>query len=171
MRLAVFGSVIALFLGLSVQHAAAVQLTAELGHTEESTTTLRLGLRKAFQASWWQSDIGHLTGYWDTGYTYWEGDKESNNHSLSFSPVFVYEFSAERVKPYLEAGIGVAAFRHTRVEERNLSTVFQFEDRLGVGLRYRNQVLGLRAVHYSNAGIKRPNDGINLYTLQYSFSL
>lgn len=171
MRLFLASGVAAAILSLSVQQAAAVEFSAAVGRTDKSTSTLRIGLKKDFQSRWWQSDVGALTGYWDAGYTYWEGDKESNNHSLSVSPVLVYEFSGERVKPYLEAGIGVAAFRHTRIESRNLSTAVQFEDRLGVGLRFRNQTLGLRVMHYSNAGLKRPNDGIEMYSLHYSLAL
>lgn len=171
MRVFLTSGLAAVILAFSVQQAAAVELTAAVGRTEKSTSTVRIGLQKNFQSRWFQSDVGALTGYWDGGYTYWEGDKESNNHSLSVSPVFVYEFNGERVKPYVEAGIGVAAFRHTRIENRNLSTSLQFEDRLGVGLRLRNQTLGLRAVHYSNAGLKKPNDGIEMYSLHYSLAL
>ncbi len=171
MRLFLSSGLIAVILGLGVQQVAAVELTAAAGRTEESTLTLRIGLQQAFESRWFQSDVGALSGYWDAGYTYWEGDKKSNNHSLSVSPVFVYEFNGERVKPYVEAGIGVAAFRHTRVENRNLGSSMQFEDRLGVGLRMRNQTLGLRAVHYSNAGIKKPNDGIEMYSVHYSLAL
>ena len=171
MRVFLTSGLAAVLLACSVQQAAAVELTAAVGRTEKSTSTLRIGLQKNFQSRWLQSDVGALTGYWDGGYTYWEGDKKSNNHSLSVSPVFVYEFNGERVKPYVEAGIGVAAFRHTRIENRNLSTSLQFEDRLGVGLRLRNQTLGLRAVHYSNAGLKKPNDGIEMYSMHYSLAL
>ena len=171
MRVFLTSALAAVILAFSVQQAAAVELTAAVGRTEKSTSTLRIGLQKSFQSRWLQSDVGALTGYWDGGYTYWEGDKKSNNHSLSVSPVFVYEFNGERVKPYVEAGIGVAAFRHTRIENRNLSTSLQFEDRLGVGLRLRNQTLGLRAVHYSNAGLKKPNDGIEMYSMHYSLAL
>ena len=47
----------------------------------------------------------------------------------------------------------------------------QFEHRLGVGLRFRNQTLGLRAMHYSNGGIKKPNDGIEMYSVLYRLAL
>jgi len=171
MRVVLLSGITALTLALSVQQVSALELSAAVGHTQESTSLLRLGLRKSFQSSWWHSDLGALSGYWAAGYTYWDGDKKTSNHSLSVSPVFVYEFNAARIKPYIEAGIGVAAFRHTRVEQRDLSTAFQFKDRIGVGLGYRNQRLGLSAIHYSNAGIKKPNDGINTYSLHYSLAL
>lgn len=171
MRLLITSTVTALVLGLSVQQASAVDLTAAVGRTEESTSTLRIGLQKDFQTRWWQSDVGALTGYWDAGYTYWKGDKGSDNHSISLSPVLVYEFNGDVVKPYIEAGIGVSLFENTRIESRRLGSSFQFEDRLGLGVRFYNQALGLRVTHYSNAGLKSPNDGIEAYSLHYQVGL
>ncbi|MNE17024.1 Lipid A deacylase PagL precursor [compost metagenome] len=53
-----------------------------------------------------------------------------------------------------------------------MSTSFQFEDRLGFGLRFAGgQEVGVRAIHYSNAGIKTPNDGIETYSLHYRMPL
>ena len=48
----------------------------------------------------------------------------------------MYEFAGETVKPYIEAGIGLALFSNTEVEEQKLGTAFQFEDRIGFGLRF-----------------------------------
>lgn len=157
-------------LGLSSFAAQAVDFTAAVGESGESTSVFRLGAQWNWDRSWMQSDVGRLTGYWDAGYTYWDGDDTASNHSLSFAPVFVYEFAGETVKPYLEAGIGVAFFESTELEGHDLSTSFQFEDRLGAGLRFSGQEVGIRAVHYSNAGIKQPNDGVETYTLHYRLS-
>lgn len=146
----------------------AVDFTAAVGRTGESTTTYRIGAQFDFNRSWFQTSVGHLTGYWDAGYTYWQGDDSSSNHSLSLAPVFVYEFAGDSVRPYLEVGIGVAAFESTKVEGNELGSSFQFEDRLGAGLRFAGgHEVGLRAIHYSNAGIKKPNDGIETYSLHY----
>ncbi|MDG9925983.1 MULTISPECIES: acyloxyacyl hydrolase [unclassified Pseudomonas] len=157
-------------LGLSSLSAQAVDFTAAIGQSGDSTMVYRLGAQWDWDKSWWQSSVGHLTGYWDAGYTYWEGDETSSNHSLSFAPVFVYEFAGETVKPYIEAGIGVAAFANTELEDNDLGSSFQFEDRIGLGLRFSGQEVGIRALHYSNAGIKQPNDGVEAYTLHYRTS-
>ena len=152
--------------------AQAAGLEFAVGHTSESTMTYRLGLKSDWDKSWLQSDVGRLTGYWDGAYTYWEGDKSSASNSLSFSPVLVYEFAGESVKPYLEAGIGVALFSHTEVEGNRLGTAFQFEDSLGFGLRFAGgHEVGIRASHYSNAGISSTNDGIESYALHYTMPL
>jgi lipid A 3-O-deacylase len=86
--------------------------------------------------------------------------------------VFVYEFSGQNVKPYIEAGVGVALFANTEVEDNKLGTAFQFEDRIGFGLRFNGgHEVGIRATHYSNAGIKSTNDGVESYSLHYTMPL
>lgn len=54
--------------------------------------------------------------------------------------------------------------------EFEMGSSFQFEDRIGAGLRFSGQEIGIRALHYSNAGIKQPNDGVEAYTLHYRTS-
>ena len=108
-KLLCLAAVAAVTLGQSFTTQAA-DITFAVGQTSDSTMTYRLGLESNWDASWWQTSVGRLTGYWDAGYTYWEGDETAGNNSLSFAPVFVYEFAGESVKPYIEAGIGVAAF-------------------------------------------------------------
>ncbi|MFJ4373461.1 acyloxyacyl hydrolase [Pseudomonas japonica] len=152
--------------------AQAADVTFAVGQTSDSTMTYRLGLESAWDVSWWQTSVGRLTGYWDAGYTYWDGDKTSSNHSLSFAPVFVYEFAGDSVKPYIEAGIGVAAFANTELENNDLGSSFQFEDRIGFGLRFAGgHEVGIRAIHYSNAGLSQPNDGVESFALHYRMSL
>lgn len=153
----------------SVAAAQAADVTVAVGQSGESTMVYRLGTQFDF-GTLRQYGSGRLTGYWDAGYTYWQGDDSSSNHSLSFSPVFVYEFAGDTLKPYVEAGIGLAAFSSTELEDNDLGSSFQFEDRLGFGLRFAGQEVGLRAAHYSNAGLKQPNDGAEAYTLHYRLS-
>lgn len=153
---------------LAQMPAHAMGVTAAVGQTGESTMTYRLGVQFEFGASWWQTSVGRLTGYWDAGYTYWKGDEASSNHSLSIAPVFVYEFNGDSVKPYLELGVGIAGFDSTEIEDRELGSSFQFEDRIGAGLRFAvGHELGIRAIHYSNAGLKQPNDGVESYAVHY----
>lgn len=150
--------------------AQAADVSVAIGQTGDSTMVYRMATQWDWSQSWWQSDLGRLTGYCDLAYTFWDGDKTASNHSISTAPVLVYEFAGEHVKPYIEAGIGVALFSSTELESNKLGSSFQFEDRLGVGLRFADQEVGLRAIHYSNAGIKQPNNGVEAYTLHYRLS-
>lgn len=166
-KLVGLAAAVALSLG-SVTAVQAAGLTFSVGQSGDSTMVYRLGAQFDFNSRWFESSVGHLSGYWDAGYTYWEGDDTSTNHSVSFAPVFVYEFAGQNVKPYLEAGIGVAAFSSTKLESNDLGSSFQFEDRIGAGLRFAGgHEIGIRAIHYSNAGIKKPNDGVESYAVHY----
>lgn len=158
----------ALCLGLPAA-ANAAEVTGAVGVTGQGAMTYRASLDLAWEQQWLQSETGHLGGYWDAGYTYWEGGAiASGAHSLSFSPVFVYEFANFTYKPFVEFGIGAAFFSKTDVGDHRLGSSFNFEDRLGVGLKLSDtQKVGLRALHYSNAGLQSPNEGIESYSLYY----
>ena len=68
-----------------VSAVQAMDLSVAVGQTGDSTMTYRLGTQFDFNQSWFVSDVGRLTGYWDAGYTFWEGDETASNHSLSFT--------------------------------------------------------------------------------------
>lgn len=70
----------------------------------------------------------------------------------------------------LEAGIGANLFSATRIAGKNISTAYQFGDSLGYVHRFADTPwsAGLRFTHYSNASIKRPNPGLNLFELRVS---
>lgn len=95
----------------------------------------------------------------------------------SRSPSRVWQFSAipflrwswnERY--YLEAGVGATVFSRTDFADKNLSTAFQFGDHIGVGAYLSDTSrIGLRFSHFSNAGIKEPNPGLNILQLLYTY--
>ncbi|MFA7670303.1 MAG: acyloxyacyl hydrolase [Burkholderiaceae bacterium] len=106
----------------------------------------------------------------ELGAAYWRADG-------SRSPGSVWQFSATPFlrwtwadRYYLEAGIGATVFSRTDFADKNLSTAFQFGDHIGVGMHLSpHSRLSLRYSHYSNAGIKRPNPGLNILQLNYSY--
>lgn len=151
--------------------ASAIDLTLAVGTTGDASETVRIALQRDFRRSWWQTNTGRLTGYWDLGYTYWIDDVRSDNHSLALSPVLVYEFAGNRLRPYGEFGVGIGVFADTRLEDNELASAFQFEDRIGFGVRFGRHELGVRAIHYSNARIKQPNQGVESYAIHYRVSL
>ncbi|MCL4122781.1 UNVERIFIED_CONTAM: hypothetical protein GTU68_001247 [Idotea baltica] len=160
----------ALMLGASAAQAHSVSFS--IGQTSESTAVYRVATQFNFGTKWLESDTGHLTGYWDAGYTYWIGDDTASNNSISLSPVFTYVFnSSGGITPYIEAGIGGALFSSTELETNDLSTSFLFEDRIGVGIRFAKvHDVALRIIHYSNGGIKEPNDGVENFGINYRYS-
>lgn len=70
------------------------------------------------------------------------------------------------VKPYAEVGLGASLFSRDRLATKDFSTHFQFSEHVGLGAEFGNGwFAGWRYSHYSNAGIKQPNDGIDLHQL------
>lgn len=152
-------------------HSVAREISGAIGGTGQGQFTGRIGLGFDWERSWLRSETGQLTGYWDVGLTHWNGGKDASARTtLSFAPVFVYEFATRSsVTPFIEAGVGVSLFSGTRAGERNLGSSFNFEDRLGAGVKFaNNDRVGLRVIHYSNAGLKEPNAGIESYALFYT---
>jgi lipid A 3-O-deacylase len=172
MRKLILTSLAALLAATTCGQTQATEIAGAIGATSQGGMTYRLSLSENWRKEWFRTTTGRLTGYWDAGYTYWAaGDKGSAGHSVAFSPVFAYEFSTknENITPFIEAGIGVAVFSSTHVGEQDLGSSFNFEDRIGFGVKLPDhQRVGIRATHYSNAGISEPNDGIESYALYYS---
>ncbi|MGY2173293.1 acyloxyacyl hydrolase [Pseudomonas gingeri] len=152
-------------------NSLAQEISGAMGGTGQGGFTGRIGLGFDWGRSWLQSESGRLTGYWDAGATHWDGGRQASSRtSLSFAPVFVYEFTPlSTITPFIEAGVGVSLFSGTRAGDRHLGSSFNFEDRLGVGVKFaNNDRVGLRVIHYSNAGLKEPNAGIESYALFYA---
>lgn len=128
-----------------------------------------LGLSWDWDKSWWQIFIGCLIGYWDVGYIYWEGGDEGvGKYLLLFVLVFVYEFVGDLIKLFIEVGIGVVVFFGICVGDQNLGFFLNFEDCIGVGLKFVNgQLVGVWVIYYFNVGLKQLNDGIEFYSLFY----
>lgn len=144
-------------------------LTLQIGDSSENTTTWRIGAQFEYGRTLWQSQSGGVTldGYWDAGVTRWSSLDAT---SVSLTPMFRLNFGANNggVQPFLEGGIGASYFTKTQLDDRDLGSKFQFEDRIGAGLKFpTGSEVGIRAFHYSNAGIESPNDGVNMAALYY----
>ena len=156
-------------------------VTLNYGQSNESIHIYRLGLRKEFSYDPEYFDFVRLLGYFEGSLNYWHG-KYDDSYGIAFSPVFTYHFSIpdipyiptvpETVKPYIEGGIGVSLFLETLVDGRDLSSSFLFEDRIGIGLQFKEWDFSFRYLHYSNANIEKPNNGIDIFmgSVSYRFS-
>lgn len=112
----------------------------------------RLDLTPEFGASYWWADGGR---------------SPSSVWQLNAIPMFRW-WTGERF--YLEAGIGATVFSRTRFADENISTAFQFGDHVGMGLLLTpNNRIGVRYSHFSNSRIKRPNPGLDMLQLTYTY--
>ncbi len=148
------------------------EVSIGMGESKDNIHIYRLGGKNNFKSTWFESDYGRLSGYYEASVSYWE--KEGVKVGVvAFSPVFAYYFGSKdnSIQPYVEAGIGVAYISKTKIKGRDMASNFQFEDRVGLGIKTGAYDFNVRYMHYSNAGLKKPNDGIDIimFTLAYRF--
>ena len=166
--------VLLLILFASVESSALDGISLGIGKSRDSINIYHLGFQRQFGGTLLESKIGRLSGYHEGSLNCWKHERESIRQ-IAYSPVFTYELVdfGSGVLPYLEAGIGISYLSGKTINGRDLSTRFQFEDRVGIGVRIGKENrhnLNLRYVHYSNAGIKQPNEGIDIFMISYTYS-
>ncbi|SFI11850.1 acyloxyacyl hydrolase [Modicisalibacter xianhensis] len=153
---------------LAMPALAEADLYVAVGKNNESQTSLKLELDREYSLAQWQPGLSlRLAG----GVLLLPGDESDDNAALIVTPAFRYTFADTATQPFVEAGVGGALFLDTRYEGRNLSTAFQFEDRIAAGLHVGRGEVALAFTHYSNADIKKPNNGLDMVTLGYRHPL
>ena len=150
------------------------RISVGVGKSKDSINICHLGLQREFNSKWLKWKTGYFSGYHEVSLNYWEYRNESIK-VVAYSPVFIYVFSwlSRNIFPYFEVGIGVSCISDKTIKGRDLSSYFQFEDRVGIGAKIKKEKigdLGFRYMHYSNAGIKQPNQGISIFMFSYTYS-
>ena len=129
---------------------------------------------------WFTDGNWEVAGYWEVNLSHWKRDNDNTtqNHSLTeagITPVFRLQSKSPvmaGLSPYVELGIGVHMLSETEIDGRNLSSSFQFGEHLGLGFTFGKQNefdLGYRLQHLSNAGLKKPNDGITFHEVRFGY--
>lgn len=122
---------------------------------------------------------GHLLG--EVSAAFWHGNQGDFVHSnekltlVTTGPLLRWQLvrtGFANIRPFFEMGIGLSWLSKREIGGRRISTHFQFEDRIGLGLRFgkgQPYELNYRLFHYSNASIKRPNSGVNIQMLTFAY--
>lgn len=160
-----------LFSTVAMAESGGFSISLGVGMADPNISTYRISLKKDFGTTWFETDAGYASGYFELSYINWEQGGQNVN-GVALSPVFVYYFGqlSDPVKPYAEIGIGMTYIDECRITDRTFSTHFQFEDRIGIGVKFEFFDLTARYMHYSNASVKRPNDGIDIWMLSAAVS-
>lgn len=130
----------------------------------------RVTLRKDFGKDIWTGSKMRLGGFWEGSINYWNAD-DGDLYAAAIAPVFALYFGSPSNKwqPYIEGAIGAAYISETALAGRQFSTHFQFENRLGIGVRGPRVSFHLRLLHYSNADIDEPNNGMDSFVAGIAF--
>lgn len=126
--------------------------------------------------SWKSSLLGSEVGGLTEAYVaHWDGPSASGRRGFTqvgLVPVFRFRFDQGRSPWFAEAGVGISAMDQLFVTpSKQFTTSFNFVDVAGVGRSFgsaREQEIGLRLQHVSNAGIRVPNPGQNFVQLRYA---
>ena len=136
------------------------------GHAEFDV--YRTGIQRAFKRTFWQGDSANLSGYWEGSLNYWSAPGD-DVYALAVSPVFVLSFGEGEYRPFIEAGVGLALLSDDVVGGRQMGSSWQFEDRIGFGIRSDTLGFHYRYMHYSNGDIEDPNQGIDAHVIGMTY--
>jgi hypothetical protein len=120
---------------------------------------------------------------WYGGALYWHNElgaalalNHDNEYLLGWSPLmFEYKFLDPKRSwaPNVMLGAGFSYTKWKDIAEKELGTEFQFLLHAGTGLEFflekASITLNYRFFHISNAGIQRPNIGLNAHVLSLGF--
>jgi lipid A 3-O-deacylase len=144
--------------------------------TGTRTQMVRIGGKINLSHKFFQSNGTHLGNYIETSFGMWRANrwhdvvgKSESLVDIGLTPVF--RFQKDTMKgAYIELGIGYHLLSKIYNNDTyQLSTAFQFGDHVGIGYVFDNKwEFGAKVQHYSNAGIKQPNHGVNFITLKAS---
>lgn len=138
--------------------------------TGNKSQFVRVGAQWNMQQSWLRSAQSEVWGYWDLTLADWRENKYQNVPGASknfidigFTPTARWQ-ALNHQGIYAEAGLGPHINSGVYNNNgRRLSTHLQFGTVLGVGYVMANGLdFAIRAEHFSNGGIKQPNNGVNV---------
>jgi len=140
------------------------------GDSSEHMEVYKLSIKKDLNNYFFDNRYKYLPKYYETSLGYWKGESGGNIKSLSFTPMFRYNFGQyyESI-PYIEAGVGAAYISKTKLQGQNFGTHFQFENVIGIGFKFSDFDLSFRYIHYSNAGFDSNNAGVDFSMISISY--
>ena len=148
----------------------------QAGSGDESAHTLVLGATLPWKN--WSSRIasGQVTGHWDAWIGGWSNKNLQRDRfttpALGIGPSLRWRGLDGQSPWFWEAGTAVMVTgKRLYNSEQRMGTRWNFATHIGAGMNFgpqRSRELSLRGQHAANAGIKKPNPGLNLVQLRYA---
>ena len=92
-------------------------------------------------------------------------DLDSSNISISYSRI-IRKYISKNV--FFDAGLGISIHNNESMNGSDLGSIYQFENRLGIGYERETYRSVLNIFHYSNGGLEGKNDGVDILMLSVS---
>jgi lipid A 3-O-deacylase len=144
-----------------------------------ATDSWSVGAQWHWRRTWLIRDSLLLRGRWEFAVGRWRADEDDSGDEfwvtqLSAVPSLRLSASASRGW-YAEIGSGPSVLMPVfQSRSRSFSTEFNFQSHLAIGHTlgaHGEHDLALRIEHFSNAGIREPNPGMNFVSLRYTYRL
>ncbi|MCX8116185.1 MAG: acyloxyacyl hydrolase [Burkholderiaceae bacterium] len=151
-------------------------IAAEAGRGN-GTDTLRLAFVAAPAAPLWSRETMSLSAFGEVSVAHWQFTQPDAADRrritvVGFTP-YLRLRDARIERWFFDFGIGINTLSDLyETGDRRFSTHFQFSDHLAVGRSFGDEdafELSYRFVHYSNAGIRHPNPGVNFHMLRLEY--
>ena len=154
------------------------------GATQAAASTQGLGLRLGYQSDYSKASLvyetprlwGHQFQNWgrldldvELGVSYWRTNEGKSQSMGQLSAIPMLRWWPNE-SFYLELGSGPTVLSRSEFAGLEFSTRFQFGSHVGMGLLIdKAHRVGIRYSHYSNADIKKPNPGLDVVELAYTY--
>lgn len=144
------------------------------GMSPDHTAAAAVGL--VWDWDWLRQRRSLLTAQTEFIVSHWRAESAGGGNftvqQLAVVPVLRMRLGRGRSPWYLELGVGASWLTRDYVTaDKAFSTRWNFHDVVGGGYKFGaagGQEIGLRYVHVSNLGIRRPNPGEDFVLLRYS---
>ncbi len=155
-------------------------VSLEAGRGDVGSDRVGVALRWDRESRWFEEGRWFVHGYYEVSVSHWSGRRGVSGNgditAFGFTPVYVLQpyQPFHQVTPYLEVASGIYWLSQTAIGYKHFSTAMQFGDHVGFGIKFgeKNRFdLSYRFQHHSNAGIGKPNHGINFQLIRFSFTL
>lgn len=145
--------------------------------TGTRTQRIQISGSNELDVKFFHSNGTHLGSYLEYNVGFWRANHWNNEtghterlYDIGLTPVFRFQ-NDNKKGAYAELGIGYHLLsRLYNNDTFRLSTAFQFGDHVGIGYVFdKHWEIGGKIQHYSNAGIKHPNTGVNSVVFKTSY--
>lgn len=149
---------------------------AQFGGGDGSSRALVVGVTLPWSQWQWKFAGGAVRGHWDAWLGAWTNYDLQNERFtvavLGAGPSLRWRGQDGASPWFVEAGTSaMVSSRYLYNHDKRMGTRWNFASHVGGGWNFgknRMQEVSLRLQHASNAGIKKPNPGINFVQLRYA---
>lgn len=143
------------------------------GSGDHSSDGYEIALLGDIDKTWFD---GKVRAQWQLSFSDWDFDDGPNDdlQVISAAPVFIYDFNerSNGLQAYIDYSIGFAYVSETKIDNDDLGMHFQFDNRIGLGVRFgpdQRHDLSISYRHISNAGLDSDNDGYDVVVGAYTY--